>query len=128
MAGKRDREGYLLIDHRASPGVPPDIARQQGFDPHFMGEGQILEAPTMTCSHCTGCVVLNPDRIRKREYCQKCDDYICDACYALTQLSDYVHASYMKVSELLLNDGEKGTNLGSNLLLINNPTLRKDET
>lgn len=128
MAGKRDREGYLLIDHRNSPGVPADVARQWGFDPRFMGEGQTMEAPTLCCSHCKTAVVLNPERIRKREYCQKCDDYICDGCHVLTTLPDYIHIPYMQMSELLLNDAEKGTNLGSNLLLINDPTRRKDET
>lgn len=125
MAGKRNHEGYLLIDHRNSPGVPADIARRWGFDPYLMGEGKTLEAPTLTCAHCKGSVVLNPERIRKREYCQKCDDYVCDGCYALTQLPDYAHVSYMKISDLLLNDAEKGTNLGSNLLLMNNPKIRE---
>lgn len=127
MAGKRDKEGYLLIDHRNSPGVPADVARKFGFDPHFMGEGKTLEAPTLTCCHCKGAVVLNPERIRKREYCQKCDDYMCDACYALTQLPDYIHVSYMQMSDLLINDAETGTDRGSSLLLLNNPKLRNND-
>ncbi len=121
MAGKRDKEGYLLIDHRNSPGVPAEVARKFGFDPRFMGEGSIMEAPTLTCAHCKGSVVLNPERLRKREYCSKCDDYMCDGCHALTQLPDYIHAPYMQISDLLLNDAEKGTDRGSTLLLLNNP-------
>ena len=123
MSSLRDKEGYLLIDHRASPGLPADIARQSGFDPKFTSEGGILEASTMTCSHCTNSVVLNPERIRKREYCQKCDAYICDACHALTTVPNYQHASYVKISDLLLNDAEKRTALGSSLILLNNPNL-----
>jgi hypothetical protein len=113
-----------LIDHRASPGVPADIARAEGFDPAFMGEGKVLEVPTLACAHCGSGVVLNPQRTRHRGYCSKCDAYVCDGCHYLTTLPDYQHAAYRKISDLLLNDAETGTALGSSLLLLNNPKLR----
>jgi hypothetical protein len=63
MRSKRSREGYLQIDNRLSG-------------------GQNLELPVITCSHCHTQVILNPDRSRAREYCAKCDHYICDGCAA----------------------------------------------
>lgn len=61
MSSKRRLEGYLLIDNRLSG-------------------GGLLEVPTLTCSHCQQQLIVNPDRTREREWCQKCDKYICDGC------------------------------------------------
>ena len=68
---KRNHEGYLLIDHRDSPGAGP------------VGKGQVFEAPTFCCSHCCAVVIINPLRTRSREYCAKCNHYICDTCGAI---------------------------------------------
>jgi hypothetical protein len=78
MSSKRNQEGYLMIDHRFTPGVPPDIVRACGLP---LGAGQgLFEAATSTCSHCQAIVVMNPERTRERAYCRKCDHYICDRC------------------------------------------------
>lgn len=74
---KRSLEGYLMIDHRNSPGVTPEEAA--GFGPAVPG-GQLYESATNTCGHCMCEVVLNPQRTRERGYCPKCDQYLCDAC------------------------------------------------
>ena len=66
MKSKRRQEGYLLIDHRASPGT------------QLVPEGTIYETPTVTCSHCGAIVILSPTRKRPRHYCAKCDHYVCD--------------------------------------------------
>lgn len=78
MSWLRRHEGYLLIDHRQSPGVPT------GPDPALVGAGRLFESATVTCSHCQAVIILNPDRLRPRHYCQKCDHYVCDkaACVA----------------------------------------------
>lgn len=55
-----------MIDHRASPGTAE------------VGEGQLFEAATITCSHCQAVVIISPTRTRPRGYCAKCDHYICD--------------------------------------------------
>lgn len=68
---KRRFEGELLIDHRFTPGVP---------GPHGQG---LFEAPTYTCNHCSRVVIINPARTRPKEYCRKCDHYICDGCSAI---------------------------------------------
>ena len=70
MNSLKRHEGWLLVDHRDSPGV--DL-------PSGMGQG-LVEAPTYTCSHCCKVVIINPLRTRAREWCAKCDRVICDEC------------------------------------------------
>lgn len=96
--------GYLVIDHRASPGLPDDIARQAGYVPELCREGQVYEADTMACGHCTGVVVKNPLRIRERARCMKCaGHYICDACAYLASQSDYIHKPRVQIIEEVKN-------------------------
>lgn len=78
MGTKRSQEGYLLIDHRASPGLPADFAQKIGLGGAAVGEGNVFESPTVTCCHCGVVVMLNPLRTRMRGHCQKCDAYTCD--------------------------------------------------
>jgi hypothetical protein len=79
---KRSHEGYLLVDHRASPGVPAHLLPA---DKQFIGvpEGKVLEAGLLTCAHCQTGMMVNPLRTRDRAYCPKCDHYICDTCEAI---------------------------------------------
>lgn len=80
---KRSQEGYLLVDHRNSPGiteadlatVPADRRRE------FLAQsaGHQFEAPTLRCAHCGTIVVLNPARTRPRHWCSHCDHYVCDS-------------------------------------------------
>jgi hypothetical protein len=78
MSSKRRHEGYLMIDNRASPGVPEAMLDAANL-PLTAGRG-LFETATYTCSHCQAVVVLNPNRSRERAYCRGCDHYICDAC------------------------------------------------
>lgn len=91
MTSLKRHEGWLLIDHRASPGIPADVARKIGFDPETVGEGKLLETATLSCKHCGGAWLKNPHRIRARAYCKPCDHYICDDCDRLRAHPDYVH-------------------------------------
>lgn len=99
----RKQMGELLIDHRASPGLPEDIARRAGYDPAFCGEGKVYRAATLTCAHCKGSVVKNIFRTRDRALCAKCSyHYICDACAFQSTLPDYVHTPFeAKIDEHL---------------------------
>lgn len=123
MKSLASREGYLLIDHRFSPGVPEDLARKTGFDPKFLGEGKFLESATISCKHCLGTVVKNPYRIRERAYCPKCDGYLCDHCEAKRQATGYEHKSGEAVSEAILESAATGASLGSSMDLINQPKI-----
>ena len=78
MNSKKRHEGYLLIDHSNSPGIDPSIARAAGFEVPDVRPGQKFETATITCSHCQAMVIMNPSRVRPRNYCSRCDHYICD--------------------------------------------------
>jgi hypothetical protein len=75
---KRSLEGEILIDHSASPGLTAeDMA---GFPVPAVGKGQVYESPLIVCGHCQCAVIIEPLRTRAREWCAKCDRYICDDC------------------------------------------------
>ncbi len=82
MFSKRELEGYLLLDHRNSPGITPEQAAMAGRDTIPVGRGRMAELPAVNCSHCERLVVMNPGRQRDRAYCPKCDRYVCDFCEA----------------------------------------------
>lgn len=71
--------GYLMIDNRASGGT-------------------LEERDTMTCSHCSCVVVLNPKRVRPRAVCFRCNAYVCDdkkcaeECYSMARCLELVVA------------------------------------
>lgn len=97
--------GYLMIDHRASPGLPEDIARKTGLDPHYTGEGKLFEAATLTCSHCKCSVIKNPARARERATCPKCNfHYICDLCAIKMRQPDYQHEPFSRIVDSLFTD------------------------
>lgn len=77
---KKDRENYLMIDHRHAAPVPDDVVRRAGL-PVGAGRG-LTEIPTYTCRHCQRQVIVNPDRKRERVWCRACDSYLCDTCAA----------------------------------------------
>lgn len=96
----RSLEGYVLIDHSNSPGVPDAIVVAQGLPPGS-GQGK-FESGSFTCSHCEATVVLNPNRSRSRGYCSKCDHYVCDNCEAVRFASGGVCYPYKaKVKDAL---------------------------
>jgi|HubBroStandDraft_4_1064222.scaffolds.fasta_scaffold00029_84 hypothetical protein len=74
------REGYLLIDHTFSPGLTPEMLHAAGIAGPAVGADKRGEFATVTCAHCSSCVILNPLRTRAREYCPRCDAYVCDVC------------------------------------------------
>jgi len=106
--------GYLMVDHRFSPGLPEDVARASGYDPKHCGEGKLFEAASLTCAHCKCAVVKNPLRQREREVCPKCSHhYICDFCAADARKPDYDHMPFEKLRDVSLNFAAKGMTLGS---------------
>lgn len=106
---KKSQEGYLLVDHSASPGLPEDVAIAAGFDPAQCREGKRFEAASLTCAHCKVVVIKNPQRTRERANCPKCGHhYICDVCDYKSTLPDYSHLPYDKFIDLTLN-GQLGT-------------------
>jgi hypothetical protein len=90
---QRTHEGYLIVDHRNSPGIKCD-------NPD-LGEGKVYEVPTLGCRHCHGVQVINPKRTRERGFCFVCNRYVCDLCYALMHKSGYVHRTFMEVADMV---------------------------
>lgn len=96
MAGKPRREGYLLIDHTFSPGITPEQLYAAGLSGLAVGADEKGEFATVTCCHCNTIVILNPLRTRNRNYCYKCDQYVCDnpacnvGCLNFDKLLDFV--------------------------------------
>lgn len=72
--------GYLLIDHRASPGTPA------------VAGGTLFEADTFTCCHCNGVVVKNPQRVRDRHMCFKCGHLTCDQVGCVNECNPVLQA------------------------------------
>lgn len=101
MKSKRSHEGYLLIDHRAGEGMGP-----RGTP---LGAGSLFEAPIVTCSHCQRGVVINPDRTRAREYCPKCDHYICDECGLARKLNGGECRTFNQIADEALEAAVRAT-------------------
>lgn len=81
-------EGYILIDHRASPGTDA------------VPEGTVFEAAAMQCAHCNSITIRNPSRTRERASCSKCGGfYICDTCAIEANLPHYTHKPYTQKTE-----------------------------
>jgi len=91
-------EGYLMLDHRASPGLTPEESVSLGYGVSASGE-KLYEAKTNHCSHCGTVVIMNPQRTRERSFCQACSKYICDNCGVSMKLPDYVHKTYTQQQE-----------------------------
>lgn len=82
MSSKLNKVGYLEINHRDSPGLDEEVAHSIGLGDLPVGRGQLFQADTYTCTHCSRVVIMNPKRQRDRAYCAKCDRWICDMCGA----------------------------------------------
>lgn len=81
---KREQFGELVIDHRASPGLTAAALQRMGIRTKAdLTEGTVFETKTKSCGHCGVVVVMNPDRVRARGHCRKCDKYTCDGCVAV---------------------------------------------
>lgn len=90
MAGsKRSHEGYLLIENRFAPGISAEEAAKTGKEVIGAGLRGRFEAGVLTCSHCQRQVIVNPLRTRDRNWCPKCDHYICDSPGCLVGCNPY---------------------------------------
>jgi hypothetical protein len=101
------REGYLFVDHRASPGFD-DTPEGRAMARRMGGRAgqKLIENATLTCCHCKTVVIKNPFRTRERNVCYKCGcRYVCDFCAFKMQKPDYVHAPMEKIVEEALKGG-----------------------
>lgn len=85
MFSKREREGYILIDHTDSPGFTcADVGPAAAA---VMGAGKRFEAPTLKCHRCEYQAIINPNRQRERGYCSRHDAYLCENCAITVKLT-----------------------------------------
>ena len=84
MFSKRSQEGYLLIDHRDSPGISHEFLAKNNLGGPAVGAGKVYETAVWVCHGCQADIILNPKRTRPREWCMEHDSYLCDGC-ALTR-------------------------------------------
>lgn len=97
LFSKRSLEGYLMVDHRASPGLTPEQALRLGYHPTQVAEGRLFEAASLRCFHCGTHSIKNPMRVRERASCLACGaNYICDNCDLERKQPGYVHASFQE--------------------------------
>lgn len=73
----RGGRGHLEITQSIEA---PDIARGT------------VELPTLTCFHCNSVVVLNPLRVKPRNWCMKCDAYVCDKQFCITECNPFTQS------------------------------------
>ena len=100
----RSHEGYFMMDHRNSPGVPDAEVVRQGLIP---GAGRgLFESATFTCPYCECVVVLNPDRSRPRNYDPATNHLICDGCEAIRK-SGQPMKTMKQIADEILNQRAK---------------------
>lgn len=96
MSSKKEADGYLLVDHRNSPGLPNEHTRRLGLPDGCMGEGTVYEGRTHGCPHCGAPSLIT--RV-ERNWCRSCDLYICDYCEKARHLPGYEHFTMREVAE-----------------------------
>ena len=106
-SSKLSHLGELLIDHSNSPGITPEWAAQHGVTGPVVGAGEKFEDGFRSCAHCGGKVLLNIGRTREREWCAKCDKYLCDNCGLLKKLGA-PHKPHQQVISELFDITQKG--------------------
>lgn len=106
MHSKQSLEGYYLIDHHDSPGLPEAIAVKAGLPPNATKGHTTFESASITCHGCHALVILNPDRSRPRNYCKRHDHYLCDACAARLALSTEPCVSMNEQIEMIRHAAE----------------------
>ena len=56
---------------------------------HDQVHDKLVELPTLTCAHCERVVIMNPERQRQRNWCMKCDAYVCDLRVCVTECNPF---------------------------------------
>jgi hypothetical protein len=102
MSKINDLEGYLLMDHRDSPGVPDEMVKLAGL-PEGAGRG-LFECPIYTCGHCQKGVpvVVGAFGTREKRYvCSKCRHVLCLDCARAKALTDVCDPFESKIERML---------------------------
>lgn len=82
--------GYLIIDHKDSPGIKPeDIPERLRSSTQPVGAGQVYETDVQHCTHCQRAIVLYIVNKKNdiRDYCSYCHHYICRSCAKILKIT-----------------------------------------
>jgi hypothetical protein len=60
-----------------------EIHQPLGLENPALPRAAVVRFASYTCNHCNRVVMLNPQRTRDREWCSRCNRYICDGCGAV---------------------------------------------
>lgn len=105
MKTLKSHSGYLIIDHKDSPGIDPQqVPKQLRSSTVAVGKGQVYEADIKQCTHCERGVILNIDRIRSRGYCPYCHHYICDSCRKILDITGQCVPFRKVLDKVILTD------------------------
>lgn len=81
-----------------------------GVDVPYVKGGDTYESATISCSHCSATVILNPLRTRPKDWCPKCDAYVCWRCEDTRVKTGECH-SMRRILDELRNALERNTPL-----------------
>jgi hypothetical protein len=110
MFSRRELEGYVMVDHRESPGFTPQEAAQAGFRNLPVGKGTKFQGITYRCSHCEAQIVLEiKNRDKSPGHCSKCDRNLCKRCALVWKLTGVCRPFNQIIDEMLT----KGTHHGA---------------
>lgn len=106
-------EGWLMIDHSNSPGIPEDLAQKWAAQGVVVKPGStVLEAGSYTCAHCQYVVIKNQNRTRPREVCRKCMAVVCDRASCVLECQPFE-----QIVENVLSGRAVNVDPATNLLL-----------
>lgn len=116
MPSSRNFEGYFLLDHRDSPGIPESLAVQSGLPPNA-GRG-LFEAPTYTCSHCQKVCIVKLPRETEVPFCPKCSHHVCGTCGKRREADGGACKPFKQIVDEILAQASKQAEAGSPLILL----------
>ncbi len=93
------QQGWMQVDN-GGPCLTEAQARALNL-PLDYARRSVVEVDLMHCRHCGGAVIKNPDRVRARGHCVKCDWFVCDPCAFAMSCPDYVHETFMQKADKL---------------------------
>ena len=107
MTSKRDHAGWLMLDHRDSPGFSE--AEMRKANPRLKptaGKG-LYETNVVHCRHCQKGLIVHPLLMADLPYCHLCDAYICESC-KVTMAASGQHMPFDKLADLIQERTLKG--------------------
>lgn len=93
------QQGWMQADN-GGPCITEAQARVLGL-PLDYARKSVVEADMLHCKCCGRNVLKNPDRVRPRHHCSKCNWFQCDGCAYLATLPDYIHESILEKADRL---------------------------